>query len=445
MGTCFNSKKKRSSLAFSHSSISNSFSISDPHEKDDPNDNVQDSETIDLIEKFELSLQAEDYWEETKQSNDQIPKTTTYLHHRQRGERHYMNNYLLLEKIGEGSYGKVRKGINVSNNQTVAIKIINKAKLKRKRTFQIGKAATSLWDNVLQELAILKKMDHPNIVKMHEVINDERKDKLYIIMEYLPKGPIMAAGNPTKKIDDMEMLRQYMRDICMALEYLHTIGIVHTDIKPENLLVDAENRLKIADFGVSMLLENERRSGKKIQKFQGTPAFTAPETTIGKPFHPWPLDIWAVGVTFFILGHGKLPFPASNVIELYKAIQYEEPEYDSDLDPGYLACVRSCLHKNPKKRVDITELKKNAWITKNGEEPLPSQEICNTLDTTTLNEVKEEANTSDEFRISHLLLNAKHAFHRISTSMKLGGKSLSGTGQEAKIVPQKKMKTLEES
>lgn len=432
MGICFISQKKKISISRSERSISDSFS--EPNEKDDPNDKVQDPETIELIEKYELSLQAQDQKEETKQNNDQIPKTTTYLNHRKRGERHYMNNYLLLEKIGEGSYGKVRKGVNVSNNQTVAIKIINKAKLKRKRTLRKGKAATSLWDNVLQELAILKKIDHPNIVKMHEVINDARKDKLYIIMEHLPKGPIMAAGNPTKKIEDMGMLRQYMRDICMALEYLHTIGIVHMDIKPENLLVDADNRLKIADFGVSLLLEHERKTGKKIRKFQGTPAFTAPETTIGKPFDPWPLDIWAVGVTFFMLGHGKLPFSALNVIELYKAIQDEEPEYDNDLDPGYVACVRSCLQKIPKKRVDVTELKKNAWITKNGKEPLPSQEIRNTEDS-----------TSDEFRISQLVHNAKDALHRIRSSLSLRGNSFSGTGQEAKIVPVKNNKKLEDS
>lgn len=261
-------------------------------------------------------------------------------------------------------------------------------------------------------------------------------------MEYLPKGPIMPAGNPTKKIEDMEMIRQYMRDICMALEYLHTIGIAHMDIKPENLLVDADNRVKIADFGVSMLLESERRSGKKIQKFQGTPAFTAPETTIGKPFDPWPLDIWALGVTFFILGHGKLPFPALNVIALYNTIQNEEPAYNNDLDPGYLACVRSCLHKNPSNRVDVTELKKNDWITKKGTDPLPSQEIPNTADTTTLKEVKEEAtkNTSDEDYISQLLLNAKESLHRIRSSLTITGKSLSGTGQEAKIVPHKRIK-----
>jgi len=316
--------------------------------------------------------------EEAWKSEDHNPKTTSHLYHQKRGKRHYINNYLLLETLGEGSWGKVRKGLEVTKRKAVAIKIINKRKLQRKRTFRKGQPAKTLYDNILQEIAILKKLDHPNVVKLHEVIDDAQKDKLYIVMEYLPKGPIMPGGAPTSRIEDMELLRQFMRDICMALEYLHSIGIAHMDIKPENLLIDADNRLKIADFGVSMLLEKERRSGAKIRKFQGTPAFTAPETTIEVPFHPWPLDIWAVGVTFFILGHGRLPFDADNVIELYQAIRKSEPEYDEDLDPGFLDCIRKCLVKLPIRRIDVQDLRKHRWITKNGTDPLPEAKIGTT-------------------------------------------------------------------
>merc|ERR1719410_497532 len=110
-----------------------------------------------------------------------------------------------------------------------------------------------MYDNVLQEIAIMKKIKHPNIVQLFEVIDDDRKDKLYIVLEYLPKGPVMSGDAVDEPIEDMERIRGFMRDIIMGLEYIHTIGIAHMDIKPENLLLDENDRLKIAYFGVSTL------------------------------------------------------------------------------------------------------------------------------------------------------------------------------------------------
>merc|ERR1719410_1204213 len=205
-----------------------------------------------------------------------VVKHTKKLKHRRRGQHHYINNYLLLKTLGSGSFGKVRRAINISTRQNVAIKIINKNTLKRKRTMRKGQAPTSLYDNVLQEIAIMKRVNHPNIVKLHEVIDDDRKEKLYIILEYLPKGSVMNGDVKTEAITDYEKIRAYMRDIIMGLEYIHAIGIAHMDIKPENLLLDKNDRVKIADFGVSTICDH---ADGKIRKFSGTPAFTAPETT----------------------------------------------------------------------------------------------------------------------------------------------------------------------
>jgi len=302
-----------------------------------------------------------------------VVKHTKKLKHRRRGQHHYINNYLLLKTLGSGSFGKVRRAVNIISRQDVAIKIINKNTLKRKRTIRKGQAPSSLYDNVLQEIAIMKRVNHPNIVKLHEVIDDERKEKLYIILEYLPKGSVMNGDVKTEAITDHEKIRAYMRDIIMGLEYIHAIGIAHMDIKPENLLLDANDRVKLADFGVSTICGHGQ--GGKIRKFSGTPAFTAPETTQNQPFTAWPLDVWAVGVTLFIFAHGRPPFYAQSIVALYDQIKDTEPEYDSELPTGLLGLMKQCLVKDPEKRITIAGMKAHPWITKDGEDPLPKQEI----------------------------------------------------------------------
>merc|ERR1719410_1205638 len=320
-----------------------------------------------------------------------VVKHTKKLKHRRRGQHHYINNYLLLNKLGSGAYGKVRKAMNISTRQHVAIKIINKSTLKRKRTIRKGQAPSSLYDNVLQEIAIMKRVNHPNIVKLHEVIDDERKEKLYIILEYLPKGSVMNGDVKTEAITDYEKIRAYMRDIIMGLEYIHAIGIAHMDIKPENLLLDANDRVKLADFGVSTICDHGQ--GGKIRKFSGTPAFTAPETTQNQPFTAWPLDVWAVGVTLFIFAHGRPPFYANSIVDLYDKIKDTEPEYDSKLPPGMLDLMKQCLVKDPEKRITIAGMKAHPWITKEGEDVLPKQEIHDLAENTTIRDVQTAITT----------------------------------------------------
>jgi len=275
--------------------------------------------------------------------------------------------------IGKGSSGKVKKATNWATKEIVAVKIINDISRMRKNKGQIeGTETSSAWDNLKQEISIMKMLSshpHRNIVQLYEVV--ETKDKIHIVMEYLEGGPVMAGKTDVEPFKDMERIRRYLRDLLMGLEYLHALRVVHMDIKPENLLLDKNDRLKIIDFGAAKHVKD----GGMIRKFQGTPAFTPPETTTDGPFRPWPVDIWAVGVTLHTFGHGSLPFYKEGPYQLYQVIQKEEPKFNLALDPDYISCIESCLIKNPDERTTLRGLKTHPWVTKHGKDPLPHQEF----------------------------------------------------------------------
>ncbi|XP_012349459.1 uncharacterized protein LOC100869610 isoform X2 [Apis florea] len=190
-----------------------------------------------------------------------------------------LNQYKLLDNIGQGSYGIVKLVYNEEDETQYAMKILSKKKLMKKagifgRMAPGRKGAANPLAKVYREIALLKKLDHPNVVKLVEVLDDPDEDNLYLVFELVQRGEILQV--PTDKPLDEETARKNFRDVVMGVEYLHYQRIVHRDIKPSNLLVDSDGRIKIADLGVSAEL---RASGELLSGPAGTPAFAAPETT----------------------------------------------------------------------------------------------------------------------------------------------------------------------
>lgn len=154
----------------------------------------------------------------------------------------------------------------------------------------------------------MKKLAHPNICRLHEVIDDPKADKLYLVMDFIEKGAIGSKSywsneskyNKRKIIDKSKIstdrLKKYIADCIKGLYYLHTHAkIVHRDIKPDNLLIDEQDNLKIADFGISKIVEED----DKLESEVGTKYFLAPEVWNKDNFRGFPIDVWAVGVTFY--------------------------------------------------------------------------------------------------------------------------------------------------
>uniref|UniRef100_A0A2K5USV5 calcium/calmodulin-dependent protein kinase n=1 Tax=Macaca fascicularis TaxID=9541 RepID=A0A2K5USV5_MACFA len=244
-----------------------------------------------------------------------------------------LNQYKLQSEIGKGAYGVVRLAYNESEDRHYAMKVLSKKKLLKQYGFprrppprgsqaaQGGPAKQLLpLERVYQEIAILKKLDHVNVVKLIEVLDDPAEDNLYLVFDLLRKGPVMEV--PCDKPFSEEQARLYLRDVILGLEYLHFQKIVHRDIKPSNLLLGDDGHVKIADFGVSNQFEG---NDAQLSSTAGTPAFMAPEaiSDSGQSFSGKALDVWATGVTLYCFVYGKCPFIDDFILALHRKIKNE--------------------------------------------------------------------------------------------------------------------------
>ncbi|XP_078404854.1 calcium/calmodulin-dependent protein kinase kinase 1 isoform X1 [Cetorhinus maximus] len=294
-----------------------------------------------------------------------------------------LNQYKLKTEIGKGSYGVVKLAYNENDDKHYAMKVLSKKKLMKQYGFprrppprgskppsgEQPKAPAPL-ERVYQEIAILKKLDHPNIVKLVEVLDNPTEDHLHMVFELMSKGPVMEV--PTDHFFSEQQAHFYFRDIILGIEYLHYQKIIHRDIKPSNLLLGDDGHIKIADFGVSDQFEG---NDALLSSTAGTPAFMAPETLSDtrKSFHGKALDVWAIGVTLYCLVFGKCPFMDDYILALHAKIKNwpvefpEKPEISEELKHLLL----QMLDKNPDTRITIPQIKLHPWVTKNGTDPLP--------------------------------------------------------------------------
>lgn len=229
----------------------------------------------------------------------------------------FVNQYMIVGSLGRGSYGVVKKCFDTILHKPFAMKVVNKKKLKRQF---ITREKTSF--HVIQnELAILKKMNHKNIVQLFEIIDDPAYDKLFMIMEFIPGGTIDGMIKQDKKVP-IERSWKYFRELISGLEYCHeAAGIVHRDIKPENLIVTDDDTLKIVDFGVAFMMKDGSDESKSTQ---GSAYYLAPEICKGEVYKGKQTDIWAAGVTLFYMTIGKLPFEAPSIGLQYQFIINKE-------------------------------------------------------------------------------------------------------------------------
>eukprot|EP00826_Nyctotherus_ovalis_P038513 TRINITY_DN3610_c0_g6_i1.p1 TRINITY_DN3610_c0_g6~~TRINITY_DN3610_c0_g6_i1.p1 ORF type:complete len:208 (-),score=56.02 TRINITY_DN3610_c0_g6_i1:477-1100(-) len=199
----------------------------------------------------------------------------------------------------------------------MAMKIMNKARLKK---LFIGKQKT-VYKLIETEIAVMKKMCHPNIVHLYEIIDDPNSNKLYLIMEYISGGTLAEKIKRTGKIP-LEQCWNYFRDLIQGVEYCHkAAGIIHRDIKPENLLIGEEDTIHIADFGVSFMIEN---GSDEARATFGSVHYMAPEICKCGNYKGKQTDIWAMGITLYYMAVGKLPFDATNREALNKLIIHIE-------------------------------------------------------------------------------------------------------------------------
>ena len=280
-----------------------------------------------------------------------------------------INHYEIIKEIGRGVHGKVKLGRDTNTNELVAIKIV----LKKART-RLGKTQIYEEAKVRHEVAIMKKLQHQNVVKLREVMDDPTSKKIYLVLEYMEGGEIIWQTNDGKPALTVEQARRVLRDVVLGLEYLHYNGIIHRDIKPANLLWTKNHCVKISDFGVSHISVQASSTGAadlELAKTAGSPAFFAPELCWTLADEPRPaitflIDNWALGITMFCLLYGHLPFTGSNEFVLFHNICEEPLTIPSDppQDPDALDLLKRLLEKHPEKRITLSEVKRHPFILK---------------------------------------------------------------------------------
>ncbi|KAI4895750.1 hypothetical protein NFI96_024055, partial [Prochilodus magdalenae] len=270
-------------------------------------------------------------------------------------EQPHIGNYRLLKTIGKGNFAKVKLARHVLTGKEVAVKIIDKTQLN-----------SSSLQKLFREVRIMKLLNHPNIVKLFQVIETEKT--LYLVMEYASGGEVFDYLVAHGRMKEKEA-RAKFRQIVSAVQYCHQKGIVHRDLKAENLLLDADMNIKIADFGFS----NEFTLGKKLDTFCGSPPYAAPELFQGKKYDGPEVDVWSLGVILYTLVSGSLPFDGQNLKELRERVlrgKYRIPFYMSTDCENLL---KKFLILNPTKRGSLAQIMRDNWMKlgQDDEELLP--------------------------------------------------------------------------
>ncbi|KAJ5984495.1 hypothetical protein N7481_006594 [Penicillium waksmanii] len=313
---------------------------------------------------------------------------------------HRINQYIIRQEIGRGSFGAVHLAADQFGNE-YAVKEFSKSRLRKRAQSHLLRRPRgprrpgtgfnsplhrhpSEDDNenaknplylIKEEIAIMKKLNHNNLVSLIEVLDDPTEDSLYMVMEMCKKGVVMKVGLEERADPyDDEHCRCWFRDLMLGIEYLHAQGIVHRDIKPDNCLVTSDDVLKVVDFGVSEMFAKE--SDMFTAKSAGSPAFLPPELCVVKhgDVSGKAADIWSMGVTLYCLRYGRLPFEQQSIFELYESIRSDEVVCEDEQDEQFKDLMARLLEKDPAKRIRMRDLRTHPWVTLNGTNPLLSKE-----------------------------------------------------------------------
>ncbi|PON72700.1 Calcium/calmodulin-dependent/calcium-dependent protein kinase [Parasponia andersonii] len=319
------------------------------------------------------------------------------------GSRTRVGRYELGRTLGEGNFAKVKFARNVETNDNVAIKILDKEKIKR-------------------EISTMKLIRHPNVIRMYEVMAS--KTKIYIVMEFVTGGELFDKIASRGRLKEDEA-RKYFQQLICAVDYCHSRGVCHRDLKPENLLLDANGTLKVSDFGLSALPQQVREDGL-LHTTCGTPNYVAPEVINNKGYDGAKADLWSCGVILFVLMAGYLPFEESNLMALYKKIFKAEFTCPPWFSSSAKKLIKRILDPDPLKRITIAEIIENEWFKKGYKPPRFEQADVSLPDLDDIfNESGESGNLVVERREEgHTAPVTMNAFELISTSQGLNLSSL---------------------
>lgn len=265
-----------------------------------------------------------------------------------------VGKYVMGDVLGEGSYGKVKEVLDSETLSRRAVKILTKRKLRRIPNGE---------QNVRREIKLLRTLHHRNVIELLDVLYNEEKQKMYLIMEYCVGGlqEMLDSVPPERKLP-MHQAHDYFIQLLDGLEYLHGRGIIHKDIKPGNLLLTLDHTLKISDYGVAEALD-EFAPNDDCTTGQGSPAFQPPEIANGHDvFSGFKVDIWSTGVTLYNITTGLYPYEGDNIYKLLENIgkcKWVAPDW---LEPRLADLLTNILQENPAHRFSLQQIRQHEWF-----------------------------------------------------------------------------------
>ena len=260
-----------------------------------------------------------------------------------------MGKYELGRLLGHGTFAKVYLAWHVGTGESVAIKVLDKEKAVK----------SGLVSHIKREIAVLRRVRHPNIVHLFEVM--ATKSKIYFVMELVRGGELFSRVSKGRLREDTA--RRYFQQLVSAVAFCHARGVFHRDLKPENLLVDEHGNLKVSDFGLSAVAEQFRPDGL-LHTFCGTPAYVAPEVLGRRGYDGAKADVWSCGVILFVLMAGYLPFHDKNLMAMYKKIYKGEFRCARWFSKDLASLLMRILDTNPNTRITLPEIMESRWFKK---------------------------------------------------------------------------------
>lgn len=260
-----------------------------------------------------------------------------------------IKDYVVSRKrIGKGSFSTIYKAFNTQDNKDYAIKevLIDKKSIK---------------SNVKREFLVLKKLNHPNIVKLHDLIIDTNYNNIYFVFDYFKNGDL------AKFLDDKPLkekfCRKYSKQLADGLKYLTENNILHRDLKPQNILLTDDYNIKIADFGFARKVEKDML----LNTLCGSPMYMAPEI-INKQDYSIKSDLWSVGIIIYQMIFGRVPFEVSNFMQLIKKINTEPISFEHDkikISNSCLDLVTNLLKVDVEERISWDDFFYHHWFNEN--------------------------------------------------------------------------------
>eukprot|EP01004_Peranema_trichophorum_P003045 NODE_2059_length_1702_cov_66.735909_g1762_i0.p1 GENE.NODE_2059_length_1702_cov_66.735909_g1762_i0~~NODE_2059_length_1702_cov_66.735909_g1762_i0.p1 ORF type:complete len:478 (+),score=93.26 NODE_2059_length_1702_cov_66.735909_g1762_i0:84-1517(+) len=261
----------------------------------------------------------------------------------------HIGRYTLLECLGQGTFAKVKKAVDRNTGEHFAVKIMDKKKI-------IGEG---LEPQLKREVSIMLNLNHPNIVKIIEVLQSEHN--VYMVLEFVQGGELFDNIKDNKRLDEKKA-RNFFQQLVTGVHMCHEHGICHRDLKPENLLISGDGKLKIADFG----LANLQKGNEFLKTVCGTPNYVAPEVLTQAKYDGFKSDMWSCGVILYVMLAGRLPFYQKHLPDLVEKIKAGDYKMPDTIPPLAADLIRKLLNTDPDKRLSIPEIIQHPWFRQDG-------------------------------------------------------------------------------